>query len=741
MILNLLFIEGYFIITILQFFAYFIIFSIFGSIGFLLISKKRIERGSKISFILISFAIGVCLHVFYLLIIITFQIFNVLTIYLPFIVIDICFIIYRVKKNNIKLKEKIKAVTWKKMFLLLKSNISNFLMLAVIFVLLYIFQMFIIWQRIGYPSIDPYLWFGEVWSIHNNRSLNFDLVGVYPPGFVLFTSSLISLNDNFLNAFFFCKYLPFFLTVINLIALYEILKFFFKKKIIIFCALLLFLSNQYYFYRFSMLVPSTLSTTLGFLFILTLKEGSIVNMLSNENKLRKKFFLKFKIKNILTRGIILSGITMAHPLYGLYYIIFYFLFEIFSFIITLIRNRSNMTFKLINIGQFFIQLISILSIFFVMMLPYLIYYSLTFGNALWDAYSFYFKPLYLYDPLSGIFKIGEMFIKMAEDLLYNTKMGDFELDIFKLIFTPVRNTNIVHFSWIFGSGIIFIIIGIFIPVNYFFHLNKKQKNLVRFIKFSFVFTVLIYMAEEWIKFPQNLKPFLEVYLIRLIELFSGFWVIIFLFPFVFIIVLVKRLIRKIIIYKKLANKRGFRKIIGKRIVRKFRLYKILAIRRGFKKIKEKKLINRYFNAFFSILIICLSGIYYTLNYPRTLGWSTHYFDEGQTDVVLVAGNYFDENPLDEENILLVENGPYYHFLYDIIQVENLKKRYFNFDYTSDDILDFTDYLEFKGNLEAMNISYGLFTIKFPNVDFQTNLTNDFNILYINEDGWMFIKIK
>jgi len=186
--------------------------------------------------------------------------------------------------------------------------------------------MAIIWQRVSYPGLDPHLWFGEIWSIHKNGSLKFDVVGVYPPGFVLFNASIISFNDNYLIAYFFCKYMPIFLSAINLIVLYEILKFFFKKKITIFCALLIFLGNQYYFYRFSMPLPSTLGTTLGFLFLLALKEGSIVNMHSNEIRLRKKVFLNLKNKNIIARGIILSGITMANPLYGLYYIIFYFLF-------------------------------------------------------------------------------------------------------------------------------------------------------------------------------------------------------------------------------------------------------------------------------------------------------------------------------------------------------------------------------------------------------------------------------
>ncbi len=227
-----------------------------------------------------------------------------------------------------------------------------------------------------------------------------------------------------------------------------------------------------------MLLPSTFSTTLGFLFFLTLKNGSIVNMLSSEKKLRKKVFLNLKIKIILARGIILSGMTMAHPLYGLIYIIFYFLFEIISFLIVLIRDRSNITRKIINIGHFSIQLITIFSTFLVMMLPYILYYASSFGYSLWESYYFYIKPISLFDPLNGIVKIGEIFIKIAEDLLYKTLWGDYELEVFKRIFASVDMTNMVHFFWINGSGIIFLIIGVFIPANYIFRINKKQKNLI-----------------------------------------------------------------------------------------------------------------------------------------------------------------------------------------------------------------------------------------------------------------------
>ncbi|KKL08690.1 hypothetical protein LCGC14_2573340 [marine sediment metagenome] len=142
-------------------------------------------------------------------------------------------------------------------------------------------------------------------------------------------------------------------------------------------------------------------------------------------------------------------------------------------------------------------------------------------------------------------------------------------------------------------------------------------------------------------------------------------------------------------------------------------------------------------------IIFLSGIYYTLNYPRTSEWTRYYFTDSQTDVVLFAGNYFNENPLYAENILLVENqgGEFIHFLYALIQVENLEKIYYTFDCNSTHYLNSTDYIEFRGDIEFMNVSHLLFNVKFADADFQTNLYSDFNILYRNEDDWIFAELK
>ncbi len=96
-----------------------------------------------------------------------------------------------------------------------------------------------------------------------------------------------------------------------------------------------------------------------------------------------------------------------------------------------------------------------------------------------------------------------------------------------------------------------------------------------------------------------------------------------------------------------------------------------------------------------------------------------------------------------EDILLVEkqDGVYIHFLSALIQVENLEKIYYTFDGNSTHYLNSTDYIEFKGDIEFMNVSYGLFNVKFTDMDFQSNLISDFNTLYRNEDDWIFAKLK
>jgi hypothetical protein len=468
-----------------------------------------------------------------------------------------------------------------------------------------------------------------------------------------------------------------------------------------------------------MLLPSTLSTTLGFLFFLSLKGGPFVNILSNEEKFRKRIFSTLKNKNILIRGILLSGITMTHPLYGLFYLIFYFLFEMYFFVVKLLREKTTLKRKIVNIGYFIFLLTSIFSVFLVMMLPFFIYYFFYSGLPFWVGYYYYFKPLYLFNPLTGIAIIGEFFLNLGVYLLTNTLIGDIENFLSGVFLGFISFGNLFHFNWIFGSGIIFIIIGILLPIKKFSQLNKKQRYLLAFIKFTFILTFLIYILNEIVIFTPSINGFLNVYLIRLIELFSGFWVIIFVYPFLLLIKLVKRLTNNISLRINSSNQKAFRNR------------------------KVKNITKRIISPILILSLIFFTGIYYILNYPRTSEWARYYFNDSHTDVVIFAGNYFNINPLYSEIRLLIEDQDedYADYIYSLIQVQNLEKRHYLFNGNSSSFLNSTDYNEFKGDVDFMNVSYVLFNVKFTDAEFQSNLTSDFNIIYRNEDDWIFAKVK
>ena len=52
----------------------------------------------------------------------------------------------------------------------------------------------------------------------------------------------------------------------------------------------------------------------------------------------------------------------------------------------------------------------------------------------WKIFFIYFKPLYLFDPLPGIVKIGEFFYNLGEYILTKTVLQDIENFIFNVLF-------------------------------------------------------------------------------------------------------------------------------------------------------------------------------------------------------------------------------------------------------------------------------------------------------------------
>ena len=125
------------------------------------------------------------------------------------------------------------------------------------------------------------------------------------------------------------------------------------------------------------------------------------------------------------------------------------------------------------------------------------------------------------------------------------------------------------------------------------------------------------------------------------------------------------------------------------------------------------------------------------NYART--YYFNWFPNSQTDCVLYAGNYFNENPLEEEKVIIIQDVDQ-NFIYHLMYNKYLKLHRYNVYYN----LTFSD---FKTYYESINASYLLFNAGFSYVKyayknyFIRNLTVYFDILYTNQKHWLFAKLK
>jgi len=192
-----------------------------------------------------------------------------------------------------------------------------------------------------------------------------------------------------------------------------------------------------------------------------------------------------------------------------------------------------------------------------------------------------------------------------------------------------------------------------------------------------------------------------VYIFRLFELFAGYWVIFFVFAFNYFIILIKKGYRK---YK--GNQTSSR-----RLIKTFKISQLLAI-------------------------FLISGFFYITNFNRTS--YVNYYNDDQTEAVLYAGDYFYKNPLDDNTTILLENLTY-RFIYNLLEFNNLNRKNFEFDFIPG--LNYTTFKDFFVNYyNSYNSKFGLFFMGSLGNDFKTNLSIDFEIMYENQGGYVFVKI-
>ncbi len=156
----------YFLFTFILFFIYFIVISLFGFLIQFFFNRAYLNKKVNLKQVLKAFAIGLSIHLIYGTILISLQIFNFFTIYLPFILCDIGLLIYILYKKSNSIKKYFKILNKHKIFLFFKEKGSIIFIFFIVFSLLYILEMYFIDDTLGYVGNDAYYWFENICFFH-----------------------------------------------------------------------------------------------------------------------------------------------------------------------------------------------------------------------------------------------------------------------------------------------------------------------------------------------------------------------------------------------------------------------------------------------------------------------------------------------------------------------------------------------------------------------------------------------
>ncbi len=690
----------YLLLTFLLFFIYFIVISLFGYLICIIFNKNYLYKKLTLKRLLKTFAIGLSLHLIYGTIIISLRIFNFLTIYIPFIICDIGLMIYIFYKKSNSIKNHFRMYNKRKVISFLKEKRSFIIIFCVVFFLLFELQLYFINHFQPYQANDPYFWFNNIWFVHKYGFLDYTVIKSYTPGFVIFCSSMISIINNYYWFYYIFKFLPLFLSVINILVLFVISKDIFKNKIYICFTLVMYLSFTYIFFRNNKSLPSLLATTLGFLFLLFLGKGSSKDIDLKNSNLRNFLLLSIKNKRIFLKGLLITGITLANPIYGLFFMIFYFLYEFFLFFTRLKTEFKPTHSKLLLTRNFFLtQLLTVL-IFVILITPFIVGTSINIGRPIFEAYLFYFKEIEItQNSMIQIPLFGGYFREIGVWFLYES-FYRYIHQFFSLIFTPKPLSD--FYIYTIQIGIFLLIIGIFINFNKHYRFNEKQNTLIKFFKFTFILTIVIFGLFELIYlfeipiFYDLIKGFFYFFRIRLFELFSGYWAIIFVLTFNYIIISFKKK------YLKLKNNKT-----------------------------PSKKINELFNFSHIYLIFLTMGFFYFTNFGNID--FTRYFNHYQVEAISFIGNHFEENPLEDTKGILLEDLNS-NSIYGLIVDVNLEKKYYKF--TID-----LNYSKFNNEFNILNCEFIALNISKLNEYFIANFSNNFDIIYEGTYGFIFATIK
>lgn len=597
-----------FLITLLGYFFQYHLFSSF-----------KLKKAS-LTIVLESFGIGTALFIFYSYFIIDFlKSFTFFTIYLPLIIFDCINLLYFLYKNDHFSWDFIsKCIARFQKFVSNKRVRNHITILLIIFFLLLLVQG-VIETHLNYPSKDPYTWFEITLYLHKYGDLNYDNYTAHGVGFAIFAAGSLLITGNFYVQYFYIKYLSTFFLSIIILAVYNIASWFFKKDFEILITLMVLLSFNSLLFRFSLAVPSIIATSLGVIFFTTLIQA--------ENK-----------RILLIRGILLGGMFLTHPLYFLFLLGYIILFELLILINNLKENLRSRDFKNTRIIYRFIgknYLLFLIPLIFT--IPYFLnlYFS---GKSLYKNFTRYLFRGYEADIHNVLIKFPKTRFIEVTLLSYNPSKSNF---LYNLIFLgldiPINKT----LNW----GVIFIILGIIYNIKW----ENPQKNyLIGFTKFSLLISFIVFIISSLFFVIDNntilsLASFIHQYGIRVFELFSPLWAILF--------------------------------VLGVSAV-----FKLLKKKKNVK-VENKKRDKKYEKIYLVVIIVLGVSLYSShLYFQYNIIYTSHYDDDYLTEALLFMGDYFNTEDLEDKIVLLPDNDN--KFIYRQIYHRDFEREYLDFDDTS-----------------------------------------------------------
>ncbi|MHA1253204.1 MAG: hypothetical protein ACTSRP_24705 [Candidatus Helarchaeota archaeon] len=524
----------------------------------------------------------------------------------------------------------------------------------------------------------------------NNGNLDYYEIQGYTAGFIFTAAGSALLTNNFVLIFTYFKFLLLYLFIINILSIFYISKRLFKKPIYIFLTLIIFISFKQFMQRIIIPIPSVMADTMGFIFILT--------FLYNED-----------IKYSIIRGILLGGIILCHPLIGLFYVLFYFLYEIFFFILNfkINKNKGYITYDNIKlcIKSLLITNAILFTVLTLTLIPFLLNQFLKnpFRGGVISNYLHFFNinSLILLILQSNFFDFLKDFWEIW--VLRGGKLYFYDLEEIKFI-GPI----FIFYNQGISFGILFIIIGILFKYQSLLkdhQLKIKEQQLILFIKLTFIgafcyFLILGVFEIISIKQLTSIADFMDHYKVRILEPFQGLWAILFTRG----IIILKKPAKKIYLY---IIKKG--KVLPENI-------------RAFKASKKE------YTLFF-IGIIFIGAYFHLTNYLR-ISYVNHY-DNNQIEMVWYMNEYFDNQPKDEVyKVLFSKYTPsaifrifYYRENLEIYKIE---------------MNETTTYKDL--NISTNGIDYIMIQKTIISKELMENITDNFEKLHENEEFY-FGKIK